>query len=435
MQHRLEIEVRFPLGVYHAQSASAFDAPEWPPHPVRLIAALLAAVESLPAAQIDPARAVVDELSACVAAPTIVAPRLLAQADGKATVAGFRGASRWAPRNHELGELKKKGVHPRDLGRGRAAVAKGGVAIGDVPVTFSWPLPLDEAALGLLDRVASEVTFLGTSRSPVIACARMTCAPGPEAAWVPVEHHRVDAVDVRVATPGLPATLDAWHDQRAAPTKRNGAPARAGFVPPASLGRIQAYGYGTDPGPGADPFVDPQWWGDMLVLSIDRDSDVRPKAAAAFALARATRSALLARFADAGDPQEAPSVLRARGAEPHAAIVPLPFVGHPHADGRIIGIAVVLPHSRRSSDVLIQRREIERGARALVEPAADGARLTIGVPGVGDVLLGRAHTGTLAPVSLREDRWRGAAATWATVTPVVHSRYRRNGRRSRCSSR
>lgn len=101
----LRVTVRFPLGVYHAQSSSDFATPEWPPHPVRLIAALTAAAHGRPGADLDAALHAVAILAAA-GAPLIVAPRAgdLDEADGRDRVARLRGASRWAPRNHELAE-------------------------------------------------------------------------------------------------------------------------------------------------------------------------------------------------------------------------------------------------------------------------------------------------------------------------------------------
>lgn len=425
---RLEIETRFPLGVYYAQSASGFDVPEWPPNPVRVIAALIAAAATLPEHEAALAREAIDLLSACDLPLLIVAPRLEREmggprADGVAVVAPFRGASQWAPRNHELSEIKA-GIHPRDLGRGRARVHKGGVAIGEAPVVFSWAIELDGPRAAALGRAADEVTVLGTSRSPVLMRVRRAeRVPDAREVWAPSSVSSSEAVEVRVPTPELPLTLDEWHARRAELVKRNGAPSRSRLITPVSIGRSVPYLHGADT--PAPPAYDPRWWGDMLVVAVDRESAIRPKGPVAFVFARATRAALLARYASAGSPGEAPSALRARGADPHAAFVPLPFVGHPRADGRLLGIAVVLPHSRRLSDAALQRRSVEHGLRELI---AGAGRTTVGVPAVGDVLLGPIPSGATALLTLRDARWRQTSEQWSTVTPIVHSRHRRNAR-------
>lgn len=424
---RTEIEVRFPLGAYHAQSTTAFGEPEWPPHPVRLVAALVAAAAFLPDDEREPAQAAIASLSGCPETPVIVAPRLAGHdgtseaADGRQVVAAFRGASQWAPRNHELSELSAKGLHPRELGRGRAEVNKGGVAVGEQPVVFSWPLALDDSSCAALARAADEVTVLGTSRSPVLVTVRSAQQPpDSRAVWAPGASMGT-GVDVRVPTADLPAVLDAWHARRSAPIKR-GAPVKANLVPPASLGKAVAYRHGANP--LTEPPLDPRWWGDMLVVAVDRDSEQQPKGPAAFAFARAFRSALLSRYADAGGPDDAPPVLRSRASQPHAAFVPLPFVGHERADGRLLGIAIVLPHVERLPDVPFERLAVERGLLSLISQEG----LSIGVPGVGDVRVRPVPPSAQAGATLQPERWRRTSRTWSSVTPVVHSRYRRNDR-------
>lgn len=424
----LEIIVRFPLGAYHAQAQGDFTTPEWPPHPVRLIAAFVGAAASLDAEERGIAREAIQLLSSCPRAPLISAPRLAGDddADGIDRLAPFRGASRWAPRNHQLSELTKAGVHPRDIGRGRAEVNKGGVAVGELPVTFTWRVDLNPAQEAALQRTAEEVTVLGTSRSPVVVeVVRIDSVPALESAWFPAPTGGVGAVEVRVPTPELPRVLDEWHSRRARPARRSGVPGPAGFVVPASLGRLATYRHRADRGTTEDSPFDPRWWGDMLVVAVDAASIVKPKAAASFAVARAARAAVLSQYADAGARGEAPPVLRGRDGAPHAAFVPLPYVANDRADGRILGIAVLLPHPSRMPEILEQRREVERGLLPLV--TGDGATRLLGVPGIGDVTLGRVPTsGRLH--TLREERWRRAARTWSTVTPAVHSRYRRNRR-------
>jgi CRISPR-associated protein Csb2 len=421
------IELRFPLGSYNSQSASSFSHPEWPPHPVRVMAALVSAAAALAPDEAARARRVIRILCEAAQPPLIVAPRAGSGADGRDSLASLQGASRWAPRNHELGELSA-GLHPRDLGRGRAAISKGGVAIGDLPVQFVWPVSLEDEELEALARAAAEMTFLGTSRSPILArvCAVREVSTAPS--WVPDREDRRAAVDVRVPTATLLETLDAVHERRKAAPRRDGSPARAPFIPPASLGRWQRYVHTSELASEEPAVVDPQQWGDMLVLAVDAASQIRPKAPAAYSLARATRAALLATYDEAGSEGEAPPVLRARQAEAHAAFISLPFVGQPNADGRIIGIAIVLPHPSRAPDVLFQRRGIERGIRALITIGRDGQRASVGVPGLGDVVLGSQPPRRTPPLTLQPARWRSASRRWGSVTPVVHSRFRRSGR-------
>ncbi len=434
----LRITVHFPLGVYHAQSSADFSRAEWPPHPVRLIAALIAAAHGGRTGALTSARAAIDRLAAAPA-PAIVAPRAAepADADGRSYVARLRGASRWAPRNHELAELRGgKGISPRDPGRGRAEVHKVGVAVGDLPVAFEWPdLALSSTELGVLRDLAEDVTVLGTARSPVLVELDTAGPPSPTAdAWWPSNEVSSASVrQVRVPTARTPADLDAWHARRAAPLRRSGAPAAAAYVPPAALGEDVGYVHGLDARPATGAIFDPRWWGDMLIVGIDAaESEATPRAPAAFALARAMRKAVLETYGPPGTSEEAPAILRARGDQPHVAFVPLSFVapstsasrGHAHADGRTLGVAIVLPHEDRATDVALQRLQLEQGLRALILAGPDGRGVPVRVPQVGSVQLGLVADGRRVAETLREARYRGPSDVWSTVTPLVHSRYR-----------
>jgi CRISPR-associated protein Csb2 len=438
----LRVTVRFPLGVYHAQSATDFATAEWPPHPVRLIAALKAAAHGRPAGDLDAALHAVGVLAAA-GPPLIVAPRASDpdEADGWGRVARLRGASRWAPRNHELAELRGgNGISPRDLGRGRAEVHKVGIAIGGEPIKFEWPdVLLDDDVLEVLGELVAEVTVLGTARSPALVSVESTGPPAdPQTVWAPASTDGGEAVaQVRVANARTPADMDVWHARRAAPLRRDGSLAAAPYVPPMPLGDEVSYIHGIDAAAlPSEPF-DPQWWGDMLIVAVDRDrSQDLPKAPAAFAFARAMRKALLDTYGPEGTPGEAPAILRGRAGQAHAAFVPLSFVAQPeprrpqrlspargaaHADGRTLGVAVILPHPARVGDVARQRLEVEAGLSRLLGLGTHEA-VAVRVPGVGAVWLGLPDSRRVAD-TLREGRYRRPSTRWSTVTPIVHSRY------------
>jgi CRISPR-associated protein Csb2 len=166
---------------------------------------------------------------------------------------------------------------------------------------------------------------------------------------------------------------------------------------------------------------DPKHWGDMLVLTVS--GDVVPKSPATFALARATRKALLDTYAEPGHEDEAPSALRGRGRDAHAAFVPLSFVAPfadtgatRRADGHVMGVAVLLPHASRLPDIVHQRAKIVDGLLRLI-----GGEVR--VPGIGSVTLS-APMLPQTPLTLQETRYGGPARRWTTITPIVHSRYR-----------
>ena len=102
---------------------------------------------------------------------------------------------------------------------------------------------------------------------------------------------------------------------------------------------------------------------------------------------------------------------------PHLAIAPLPFVGTQHADGRIMGVSLILP------------RDLDP------EDAGEGLGAILHDPDTG---LPREHrlfdsqwfevTAELdarerPPANLNPRTWVGPSRTWASVTPVVLNRH------------
>jgi CRISPR-associated protein Csb2 len=103
----------------------------------------------------------------------------------------------------------------------------------------------------------------------------------------------------------------------------------------------------------------------------------------------------------------------------HLACIPLPFVGGPHADGHLLGVGLAFP---RSVDRLTR-------ARVLGKVLLDSS----GQPKPLELKLGRLGIWTVQKSNWSETRWalapeswtasQGAAAIWASVTPVVLDRF------------
>jgi CRISPR-associated protein Csb2 len=101
---------------------------------------------------------------------------------------------------------------------------------------------------------------------------------------------------------------------------------------------------------------------------------------------------------------------------PHLAFVPLPFVGAEHADGRILGVALVLPRG-------VEPREAARCLEPLLRPSAgdpQAVRLYEGKWLECQAVLEQRET---PPRSLRPETWTQSAREWASVTPVVLDRH------------
>lgn len=422
----LRITVNFPLGVYHGQAAQSADEAEWPPSPLRLVGALLAAAHERCGGDVEMDRALIERI--CDAPPpTIVAPDSVAVGEPlsqrgarRGEAVRLRGATRWAPRNY-VG----RALSPRNIGRDRAAVSKVGVAIGDRPVHFIWSdLELDREELERLRGLASDVAFLGTTRSPVLVLVTDTPVVEPYGAWKPLAltTRFGDGTDVRVPDG---QTIRAFDQRQVARHSSNGDVQSGGMVPQIVIGRRIGYRHILDDSKRA---FDPRWWGDAIVLAIDRDrSELRPKAPAAYLVARAVRVALLGAFGDPGTDDEAPPILTGRGSEPHCAIVPLPHIWGDYPDGVIRAVAIVFPHERRVPDLAAQRMRLERGLRRMID---DGRYCQI--PDAGRIWLREpdpyeARMATVRFTQYMGNSRAGSSRAWVSVTPVVHSRWRKGG--------
>ncbi len=100
----------------------------------------------------------------------------------------------------------------------------------------------------------------------------------------------------------------------------------------------------------------------------------------------------------------------------HIALIPLPFVGCEHADGRLMGVALALPHGLDGDEVdrvLTPWLWDEYGAPKKIK-LFNGQWLECTV---------EQEARESPPASLRKDSWTKASRQWATVTPLVLDRH------------
>jgi len=419
----VRIDVRFPLGVYHAQSQTSFDEPEWPPHPVRLIGALVAAAHS-PSRMDQSGGSLRKDLALlqrlCDASPPLIGAPDAVPIGGNPeedVAPVVTGATRWAPRNYFTKRVREQ-----------AQVQKVGVAVGDRPIRFVWPaLDLAPTELKRLSSLASDVSFLGTTRSPVVAAVASEPSGDLDPVWTPVQGN--DAQGARTVAVRVPdsTTLDAF-DRRhnARRSSKDGIEAATAAVPGIRIGREVTYVHSSTLA-AYSRTTDPHWWGEMFVLAIDKDrSEVIPRSAASYLLARAVRTALLSAYESVGWPDEAPAILRGRGAEAHCAIVPLADVWHEGTRGQIKGVALLLPSEQRTASLPQQRVAIELGLASLVGDTNHSAQRYVQIPGSGRIWLRLPNAGEAALKTLLKRTYRTTATAWLSVTPVVHARWRKD---------
>jgi len=156
----------------------------------------------------------------------------------------------------------------------------------------------------------------------------------------------------------------------------------------------------------------------LIVFSLERESgpyqalDLRSVAA----VATRWREALVSHCNDMPDRVREVVSGHERGGtplqEPHLAFVPLAFVGHPHADGHLLGMAIALPQGLAPEE----RRQV------LCVLARVG-QLRLGPLGVWR--LEREMSGR-PPWNLRPEAWTAhpdGATHWSTATPVAFDRH------------
>jgi CRISPR-associated protein Csb2 len=380
----LALEVEFLTGRYAATDFRDRDGAEWPPHPSRLFSAFVAAAyesglgESARAAllwleSLPPPHIYADE------APAVQSP-----------------VTAYVPVNDPAGAPlpQRAERQPRSF----PSVVPHARAVGESPVAYfvwpeAWP---DEVLRRLLDAVAENVTYLGSSRS-LVRVRLADHVPAPN--WIPDEEG--DAL-LRVPGKGRLERLE-WHYQN-------------GLRPPA--GAFQRY----TRGPSWQEVAAPESAFDEMVV-YRLGGPVTMEIETTLKLTESLRAAAMRRVQDAvgvvpellsgHDDQGRPS------RKTHAAYVALPFVDETrvHADGHVLGLAVVLPRGLPAQ----QRRRLIRPLVGLDH---------LNVSGVGRLELQRLTPDMPEPqVNLREWVWARLARRWASVTPVLLDRFpKRSGR-------
>ena len=105
-------------------------------------------------------------------------------------------------------------------------------------------------------------------------------------------------------------------------------------------------------------------------------------------------------------------------AAPHLALAPLAFAGSQHADGRILGLALILPRGLEPQEAGRCLEPILTDPETGLPPddlrLFDGGRLECSI---------ELETRERPPASLDPRTWTRASRVWASVTPVVLNRH------------
>jgi CRISPR-associated protein Csb2 len=392
----LIFRVEYLTGRAAATAYNDRDAAEWPPHPARLFSALVAtyAENDVPDEAERNALLWLEQADA----PGIAAP----DATERKAVTHFVPVNdpRLPARTSTKGAVKSAlGLLPEHRVRQPRTFPS---VTPDPPVAFfvydEEPTPALRSALG---RVASRLVSLGHSSS-LVSVSLATDAPDP--LWIP----DAEGTEVlRVPAPGQLSRLEEdWKihggvEPRVLPCR---------FVKYRAGRKQTARTLARSPF-GEDWIVFRRLGGPRLPLT--RTADV----------AAALRAALLLYGEDpppeilSGHDEDGSPVSRL-----HAAFVPLPFVAHRHADGSILGVAVVLP---READESERRRVFAaigrfEAAHRLEDEEAPVIPLLLGR--TGRLELERVTYGPPPLASLRPSTWSRPSPLWATATPLALDR-------------
>lgn len=397
----------FALSIYYLTERAVatcycdYEDREWPPHPARLFSALVATWAATGKDAVE--RAALEWLQG-QSAPRLCASRETVRHGHKVYVPpnDARLPARSLPAKMSKDAIEKHLRVLPDRRMNRQERRFPSVTPHESVVHFMWAGEPPAKINAGLSRLAAKVTYLGHSSSLVSVSV---CDQPPEPNLVP---NATGDIVLRIPTGDQFSALE-----RAYEIHRESKPRVLPFeaqnyrwLDAQSMATEQVTIFGTD-------------W-----VVFRRMSGARLMLPESLCLTSALRGAAI-NAADDHEMELLTGHKRAGGKSetPHVAFVPLANVGNPHADGRLLGVAAVLPAGLSTAE----RRDVFR-ALALrpanqpppQESPSRKGRLTMGKAGHWEI---ERLTAEYDREALRPETWtawRGRAhADWATATPVL----------------
>lgn len=444
----LAIEVELLTGRYAATAHNDRLRAEWPPHPARFFSALVAALhdhedadqaeraallwlqaQSAPSLWVDPesrvGRRQVQDVYVPVNDVTLGGDAAIREAEAKVAEAKTPATRRKAaaalekvkreaiaidarPSDKALetatalmpapfvgyGGKDDKGSMKRQQGRTRQ-VRTFPVVLPETPTfAFLWPTADPRPHRAALEQLCTRVTRLGHSSS-LVRCSVVdrdltpTLVPGDEGDIV-----------LRVVGPGQLERLDRAFEHHRGVQSR---------VLPARPQRYRSASKVTARPPQAESVFSTEW------VLFERVGGSRPVASRATDLARALRGALIELHGN----QDLPATLSGHAKsgpteQPHVAFVPLPFVGNEHADGALMGCALVLPRELDKSERELLLRLVAKWEK---ERSDQRGNLTLAGGTLPAFIVRRVDVS--AKAALDPMRWCRASTRFLTATPIA----------------
>jgi len=368
-------EVEYLTGRVFAATFHDPTAVEWPPHPSRLFAALVAAYKGCDLGM--SARDALEWLEGQPAPQIQANPTMISESDGRDVPSIF----------FPVNDKKTSDAEYLPHNRSRQPIQLPSFTPSDPTVWFIWPSDPGRHASSL-QRLAENVTYLGHSMSPVRV--KLNDTP-PEATLVP---DPAGSIRLRIPERGRLKHLEEVYDLRMRDTTTQ--PLR---------GREVLYGAVGKPTSEVPASI----FQTNYVFRLQKGA---LPAETSGRLMAAVRQAIMSLYPDpipeivsGHDAQGAPSK------KPHLAITPLLNVGHMHADGHVLGFALWLPHAplnvigdletALSNFNMLKLGRLGQWDVRYVSPAM----ITHEAKGLNPVVYAEAHD------------------TWASVTPVIFGRH------------
>lgn len=395
------IEVNLLTGHFVATSHHDRSQWEWPPHPARLFSAMVATWADT--SQPDPSERAALEWLECQRPPSIAASvavhrkvvtHFVPVNDAKVGTTVESAVNILPPGwiTYVKEETKRGKTKSVLISRTRQARKYPSATPAEPRLSYVWEATPTDEVRSTLDCLLSRVTRLGHASS-LVSCRVVTDPPTPNHVPGPGE------VVLRAVRSGQLAALEQEYRKHRAIRPRT-----LPFTP-VRYRRVEHFQTEVS---ARRPDTSGEW----LVLSFQRQSRRFPSTLAV-EIATALRGAV---FHHAEDPiPEGLSGHRPNGrpsAHPHVAFLPLPWVGHQHSDGRLMGAAIAVPHSLDNDSRRALFRAIGRWEAATGERPA----LTLGRRGRLEM---QRVIGPPTLITLRHSLWSRKSRTWISATPIA----------------
>lgn len=408
---KLGIEVNFLTGRYVATFHNQRKQAEWPPHTSRLFSALISAwaEDGKNGEETQALEWLERQRPPDIHAPPATCRKITSHfvPVNDTTIISLKGVSeekaiKMAQTSGRTSPREAMGLLPEK--RKKQERFYPSVTPDETRVTYVWDQTPQDATVEVLDGLLGRVTRLGHSSS-LVSC-RVIADP-PAANYVLSEFGE----SIRAVRQGQMAELERQY------VRHRGFKRRA---LPYDDARYRKTDEGATPQRPAIPNTSGGW----IVFQLEPESRFWQSTQSA-GIATAMRETIMGHMDDP-IPEEISGTDRngTPTMDPHVAFMPLPYAGFPHADGRILGIAVSMPRSLEDES----RRVLLRAIGKWEDACKGGKASKIGSKHaslkMGDRTI---HTsrqfGPQPMVSLRPSTWSRPSRTWISITPIALPRH------------